>query len=106
MGRGSGFRAWLYAVVSTACIGGVAAAGDPCFSPGSCGEGRPRCGPIARLLGAGPRPAAAATPLRAQSPYGTPAYSWGYFGAPHAVLATQQRDYYYDWVQWAFRYAD
>jgi hypothetical protein len=106
MHRRSGFRLWLYAAVCAACVCGVAAAGDPCLSPGPCGESRPKCGPIARWLSAGPRTAAATPSLRSQSVYGTPAYSWGYFGAKHAVLETQQRDYYYDWVQYAFRHGD
>jgi hypothetical protein len=62
-----------------------------------------------RLRAPTPCPPSPCPASRNQSIYGTPAYAWGYFGVPYGTpttRATQQRDYYYDWVQWTFRHGN
>jgi len=100
------FKTWLGAIILIACTCGVAAAQDPCPGPGPDVEGRVKVGPILRWFWTGSQTAVPAPALRCQSPYGTPAYAWGNFGATHGVRRTQQWDYYNDWTQCTFRHGD
>ncbi len=99
-------RAWLGAALWIACLTGIAAAEDPCLPQQPCVCAGPRYPLLARWWPVHPTAPAPAPARRNQSPYGTPAYAWGYFGATPTVHATQQWDYYHDWKEWTLRRGD
>ena len=93
------FHAWLGTVLLVALLAGDAAAIESCPSSQPCDCIGPRYPLLTRLWLGRPQPPAPTSVNRNQSPYGTPAFAWGYFATP-TVHATQQWDYYHDWKEW------